>query len=436
VTVSARALEEALAEIVGRAHVVSDPAALSAASIDGRQPRWLVSPGSTDEVSTILSLCSTERLAVAPRGSASAMGLGNPPRRLDLVVDMTRLTAVLDYVPEDMVATVQAGLTLDGLAAVLGKHAQMLALDPYGGASRSIGGVLATNASGPLRFRYGTGRDLLLGVRFAQADGTLTWGGAKVVKSVTGYDVPKLLAGSLGTLGLIAEATLRLHPAPVDTGSWLFAFDSRDRAGDFLSSILASTLEPDRLAWLNGGALRGLGQPPAPAALCVSVSTVPEAVRSQGVALVALGERSGGRAITMPAALWTKLGEALGASLVLRIAGEIRGQARWAGEVESRASRQGLSVAIVGEAGNGILRVALTGAIAPDVFASELVAPLRAALQGEGGSLVVERAPLPLKGATDVWGPVPEMALGVMRRLKAEFDPLGILNPGRFVGGL
>ncbi|HWM77308.1 MAG TPA: FAD-binding oxidoreductase [Methylomirabilota bacterium] len=435
-TVSAPALEDALAEIVGRPHVVSDPAALSAASIDGRQPRWLVSPGSTDEVSRILALCSTERLAVAPRGSGSTMGLGNPPRRLDLVVDMSRLAAVLDYVPEDMVATVQAGLTLDGLASVLGKHAQMLALDPHGGAARSIGGVLATNASGPLRFRYGTGRDLLLGVRFAQADGTVTWGGAKVVKSVTGYDVPKLLAGSLGTLGLIAEATLRLHPAPVDTGSWLFAFDGTERAGDFLSAILASTLEPDRLAWLNDGALRGLGQPPALAALCVSISTVPEAVRSQGATLVALGERSGGRAVMIPAALWTKLGEALGAPLVLRIAGEIRGAARWAGEVESIASRQGLSVAIVGEAGNGILRVALTGAIAPDVFARELVAPLRAALQGEGGSLVIERAPLPLKGATDVWGPVPEIALGVMRRLKAEFDPLGILNPGRFVGGL
>jgi len=436
VTVSAPAVGEALAEIVGRAHVVSDPAALSAVSIDGLEPRWLVSPGSTDEVSRILALCSTERLAVAPRGSASAMGLGNPPRRLDLSVDMSRLTAVLDYVPEDMVATVQAGLTLEGLASVLGKHAQMLALDPHGGASRSIGGVLATNASGPLRFRYGTGRDLLLGVRFVQADGTVTWGGAKVVKSVTGYDVPKLLAGSLGTLGLIAETTLRLHPAPVDTGSWLFAFDSTERAGDFLSSILASTLEPDRLAWLNDGALRGLGQLPALAALCVSISTVPEAVRSQGATLVALGERSSGRAVMIPAALWTKLGEALGAPLVLRIAGEIRGAARWAGEIESIASRQGLSVAIVGEAGNGILRVALTGAIAPDVFARELVAPLRAALQGEGGSLVIERAPLPLKGATDVWGPVPEIALGVMRRLKAEFDPLGILNPGRFVGGL
>jgi glycolate oxidase FAD binding subunit len=93
-------------------------------------------------------------------------------------------------------------------------------------------------------------------------------------------------------------------------------------------------------------------------------------------------------------------------------------------------------VAVVGEAGNGILRVALTGAIAPDVFASKLVAPLRAALREEGGSLVIERAPLSLKGATDVWGSLPEIALGVMSRLKAEFDPLGILNPGRFVGGL
>jgi glycolate oxidase FAD binding subunit len=436
VTVPAPALEGAVAEIVGRAHVISDPAALSAASIDGHQPRWLVSPGSTDEVSKLLALCSTERLAVAPRGSGSCMGLGNPPRRLDLVVDMTRLTAVLDYVPEDMVATVQAGLTLDGLASLLGKQAQMLALDPHGGASRSIGGVLATNASGPLRFRYGTGRDLLLGVRFAQADGTVTWGGAKVVKSVTGYDIPKLLAGSLGTLGIIAEATLRLHPAPVETGSWLFAFDSRERAGDFLAAILASTLEPDRMAWLNDGALRRLGQPPATAALCVSISTVAEAVRSQGAALAGVGERGGSRAIEIPAAFWTKLGEALEAPLVLKIAGEIRGAARWAGEVESSAFRQGLSVAIVGEAGNGILRVALTGAIAPDVLASELVAPLRAALREEGGSLVIERAPLSLKGATDVWGPLPEIALGVMSRLKAEFDPLGILNPGRFVGGL
>jgi FAD/FMN-containing dehydrogenases len=112
-----------------------------------------------------------------------------------------------------MIATVQAGVRLDVLGRELGKHGQMLALDPYGRPTRTVGGVLACGASGPRRFRYGTGRDLLLGARFVQADGTVTWGGSKVVKSVTGYDVPKLLAGSLGTLGVIVEATLRLHPS-------------------------------------------------------------------------------------------------------------------------------------------------------------------------------------------------------------------------------
>jgi glycolate oxidase FAD binding subunit len=118
---------------------------------------------------------------------------------VDLALDLSRLTGIMEYVPADMVATVQAGVRLDVLGRELGKHGQMLALDPYGGLSRTVGGVLACGASGPRRFRYGTGRDLLLGARFVQADGTVTWGGSKVVKSVTGYDVPKLLAGSLGT---------------------------------------------------------------------------------------------------------------------------------------------------------------------------------------------------------------------------------------------
>ncbi len=158
-----------------------------------------------------------ERLAVAPRGSGSSLGLGHPPRRLDLVLDLSRLDAIEEYVPEDMVASVGAGARLGALAERFGAHRQMLAVDPPGGAVRSVGGVLATGASGPLRFRYGRTRDLLLGVRFVQADGLLTWGGAKVVKSVTGYDVPKLLVGSLGTLGVIVRrrsGCTRARPRP------------------------------------------------------------------------------------------------------------------------------------------------------------------------------------------------------------------------------
>ncbi|HEY7253013.1 MAG TPA: FAD-binding oxidoreductase, partial [Methylomirabilota bacterium] len=184
--VSAPALHDALLDIAGAAHVLRDAGALAPYAVDGVIPSAVVRPGSPDEVSRVLALATAEKLAVIPRGAGTAQGLGNPPRRLDLVLELGRLTAVRDYVPEDMVATVEAGLTLGGLTAHLTSHRQMLALDPPGGEPRTIGGVLATHASGPRRFRYGTGRDLLLGARFVQADGTITWGGAKVVKSVTG----------------------------------------------------------------------------------------------------------------------------------------------------------------------------------------------------------------------------------------------------------
>jgi len=436
VAVSAPALGDAFAAIVGGEHLTTAPSQLAAAAIDGATPRWLARPGSLDQVSRVMALASAEGLAVAPRGSGSALDLGAPPSRLDAVLDLSRLAGILDYVPADMVATVQAGVTLDTLGRELGKHGQMLALDPYGGASRTVGGVLATNASGPRRFRYGTGRDLLLGARFVQADGTVTQGGSKVVKSVTGYDIPKLLTGSLGTLGVIVEATLRLHPVQPASGSWLFSFTSREAAGALAAGVLASSLEPERLAWLNAGALERLGSEKAEAAVAVSVATVAEAVTSQGALLGSMAARFGARVSALDEGFWTRMGGALASPMVVKLASEIRRLPFWAGEIERVTSRHGLTVSLVGETGNGILRAALEGSVSPDTWARELVAPLREALAAEGGSLVVERAPLDLKRAADVWGPIPEVALAVMKRLKGEFDPRGVLNPGRFVGGL
>jgi glycolate oxidase FAD binding subunit len=436
VAVSVPALGEAFAAIVGGEHLTTAPSQLAAAAIDGATPRWLARPGSLDQVSRVMALASAEGLAVAPRGSGSALDLGAPPSRLDAVLDLSRLAGILEYVPADMVATVQAGVTLDTLGRELGKHGQMLALDPYGGASRTVGGVLATNASGQRRFRYGTGRDLLLGARFVQADGTVTWGGSKVVKSVTGYDIPKLLTGSLGTLGVIVEATLRLHPVQPASGSWLFSFTSREAAGALAAGVLASSLEPERLAWLNAGALDRVGSEKAEAAVAVSVATVAEAVTSQGALLGSMAARFGARVSALDEGFWTRMGGALASPMVVKLASEIRRLPFWAGEIERVTSRHGLTVSLVGETGNGILRAALEGSVSPDTWARELVAPLREALAAEGGSLVVERAPLDLKRAADVWGPLPETALAVMKRLKAEFDPRRVLNPGRFVGGL
>ncbi len=301
---------------------------------------------------------------------------------------------------------------------------------------RTIGGVLATNASGPLRFRYGTARDLLLGLRFVQADGTITWGGSRVVKSVTGYDVPKLLVGSLGTLGVIVGATLRLHPTPAATGSWLSSFASADAAQSFLAALLSSSLEPDRLAVVNESAGRYCGWACQGAAVLASVGSVEEAVAAQGAALADLALREGGRIEPVSISAWAGLVAALDAPVVLKLACEIRRVMAWLTRAEDLAARAGLSAACVGQAGNGVLHLAVRGATSGKALGQSLVAPLREALGEEGGSVVVERAPEALKVDLDVWGPISQDSLAIMARLKSEFDPLGVLNPGRFVGGL
>jgi glycolate oxidase FAD binding subunit len=434
--VSLPALGDALADIVGREQLQSDRASLDRYAVDGMAPCWVARPGAVDEVSRLLTLANAERLAVAPRGGGSGLALGNVPRRLDLVIDTGRLDGLTEYVPDDMVASVQSGVRLNALASELAARGQMLALDPPGRASRSIGGALASHASGPLRFRYGTARDLLLGVRFVQADGTVTWGGAKVVKSVTGYDVPKLMVGSLGTLGVIVEATLRLHPIPPASGSWLIRHDSAEGAERVVAAILDSSLEPDRLVIVNETAADLCGLPGHKLSLLVSVGSVKEAVDSQGAALARLARSHESEVETIASSVWGSLDSAVHGRVILRLSCEPRRLLFWLVELERRSTRAGLVASIVGQAGNGVLQAALRGDVSPGALGNELLDPLREQLRAEGGSVVVESAPPELKAGLDVWGPVSPESFAIMKRLKQEFDPNGVLNPGRFVGGL
>ena len=434
--VSPPALREALADAVGGEHLVSDSAALARYAVDGLTPRWVARAESVEGVSRLLALARGEGLAVAPRGSGSSLALGNPPRRLDVVLDLARLSAITDYVPEDMVASVEAGLPLATLAGRLAERGQMLALDPIGGSSRTIGGILAANASGPLRTRYGTGRDLLLGTRFVQADGTITWGGARVVKSVTGYDVPKLMVGSLGTLGVIVGATLRLHPLPPASRSWFIDLHAREAAESFLAGLGDSTLEPDRVVLVNAGARHALGHTNHDLAVLVSIGSVDEAVLSQGAALARLAGAHGGEVRSLRSSDWGNLGAALAGLVELKLSCEPARLVFWLAELERLSSRLGLPASIVAQAANGCLQAALDGPVAGVTLHEHLLRPLRDGLGPEGGSLVVGRASADLKTHFDVWGPISLESLAIMTRLKREFDPDGILNPGRFVGGL
>lgn len=430
--VSSATLAQAFAAIAGPEGVRAGP---DAGAVDGALPRWVVVPRSVEELARAVGLASDEGLRVVPRGSGSALGLGHPVERVDVVVDLRRLDAIVEYNPEDLTATVQAGMALGALAARLAPRGQWLPLDPPGGVGRTLGGVTATGASGPLRVRYGTMRDLLLGARFAQADGVLTWGGAKVVKSVTGYDVPKLMVGALGTLGVLAELTVRLHPAPACERSWLATFADAEAAQAFVAALVDSPLQPNRVEWLNGGAARAWGVS-APAALAVSVGSVEAAVLAQGERLGALARAAGGSWQAAGAHAWLGHGAADPAATVLRVTTLASHLATTIGDIEAALRRVAPSATatVSGCAPLGVLRALIDGATPAEGAA--LVARLRDAVAPVDGAVVVERAPAALRAAVDPWGPVPAPSLSLMAAVKRQFDPGGILNPGRFVGGL
>ncbi len=437
--VSAAALTGALSEIVDSERLLTDRRVLERYAVDALVPRWLTLPTGVEELSGLLRLAWEEHLAVIPRGSGRRMGLGNRPTRVDLVVDLSRFSELVEYEPDDLTVTVQAGITLESLAARLASRRQFLPLDPLMGTHRTVGGVIATNDSGPLRLRYGTARDLVLGARFVQADGTVTWGGARVVKSVTGYDIPKLLVGSLGSLGVLAELTFRLHPLPEAEEHQLVSFPSAEQAGEFLASILDSSLQPSRLELLNGEALAGLGLPVAPAAVAVTVGSVVEAVRNQVTTLEAVARRSGAdRHTSVAPGFWQELGRGLSdeGGLLLKIVTLPALVTDRFSLITRLAASLGLRARMMAEAGNGVLRSRLEGSLSAEEWDQRVIVTLREQVASEGGSVVVEAAPRALKESLDVWGPADPGALAIMKRLKAEFDPRGILNPGRYVAHL
>src|SRR5918995_3057509 len=201
---------EDLQRIVGEEHARE---ATSEDAVDGVGPSFVAEPGSVEETSELLRFAAEEGLAVSPRGGGTKASLGNPPRELDLILSTVRMDEVIEHVPGDQVVRVQAGIRLRDLQERLAGSDQMLGIDPPEEGA-TVGGAVAANSTGPRRYRYGTIRDLIIGITVILSDGTVAKAGGKVVKNVAGYDLSKLFTGSLGTLGVIANANFRLHPRP------------------------------------------------------------------------------------------------------------------------------------------------------------------------------------------------------------------------------
>ena len=225
-TDSPKAVRAAMERALGAESLSNDPAGYS---IDGLHPKVVVVPNNPQQLSQAMSAAWEEGMAVAPWGGGTRMQLGNAIRRLDVIVDLSRLNRVVQHNPADLTVTVEAGITLTSLQQGLAEHGQLLALDPPLPDRASIGGTLAARVSGPLRWQYGNARDLVLGMKVVQADGMVTKSGGQVVKNVSGYDMARLHVGGLGTLGIISEVSFKLTPLPRNQATVLAAFDSGRR---------------------------------------------------------------------------------------------------------------------------------------------------------------------------------------------------------------
>ena len=416
-----RSLAEDLGGIVGKENVRE---ATAEDAIDGIEPSLVVEPGSVEEISAVMTLASREGLAVSPRGGGTKAGWGAPPRSLDLVLSTVRLDAITEHVPGDQIVRTQSGVKLGALQEKLAEANQMLAFDPPE-KDATVGGVVAANSSGPRRYKYGTVRDLIIGITVVLADGTVAKAGGKVVKNVAGYDLSKLFTGSFGTLGVIADANFRLHPRPEAVRTVAVEVESSQAARDAAQAIVHSQVEATAVE-LHWGEETKL--------VSVLLESIPDGIGAKEEAASFL-LKTFGKVRTLDEEaddLRPPSTDSAGYEVDIKIGAPPAELTSVLDSILNAAERRGATVSMTGHAGSGVTYAGLSGEEDDLVGLVEEVREIRTR---SGGSVIVRRAPASFKDKVDVWGPAGDY-LGLTRRVKEKFDPGYFMNPGRFIGGI
>jgi glycolate oxidase FAD binding subunit len=377
-------------------------------------------PASAPDAAALLRSASEEGRTVRFRGGGTKLGWGCLAPEPDLAVSTGGLKRLVEHNVGDLTAVAEAGVALAHAQEAFAAEGQMLALDPPAIDGSTIGGVIATGESGPLRHRFGSPRDLVIGIKVALPDGTIAKAGGKVIKNVAGYDLGKLFSGSFGTLGLITEVALRLHPRPTGMATALLRGADPDALAAAAAALSHAPLEQLALdvSWTagRGEVLSRFGgataREQAEAALC------------EGRDVAGLARET----VDDDEHLWReqRARQRSKGGTVVRVSGL---QSRLA-DILHAAERHGATVA--GRAASGLCWLALDERDPDEALAA--VEDLRRELQPL--RCVVLDAPEDVRAALDPWGPHDDRALALMRRVKAQFDPKGICNPGMFVGGM
>jgi len=387
---------------------VATQVAVAERVIDGLQPSRTLRPDTTDDLATVVTGANREREAVVLWGGGTRIGVGDPPTRYDIAVDLTGLSGIVEHSPADLVCTVRAGTTLAELARALSATGQRWPVEAPSPERATVGGTIASAAAGPSRLRYQHPRDWILGCTAVLGDGTITHAGGRVVKNVTGYDLTRLYSGSYGTLVALAEVTLKLIALPERAVTLRATVADLPGALRVAAELRATHLPLDALAVVTGGAAERVGD--ARTSVFIRVAGTDGAV--ERVART-VRERSG--AAPFDARVWDDIAS-------LPATSERVARAGWPAGHDIPAGLD-LSSAVV-YPGSGI-------AFALATLDVETFARMRSSLEAADGTLIVERADADFKRAVGgAWGR-PRVPLAVARALKDRFDPRGVLAPGR-----
>ena len=444
---NSRALHDELQRIVGESGILPEEQ-VAAYTFDGYVPKAVVLPTSVQEIQEILQFAGKQGLSVMPAGTGTKLGIGNLPEKVDIVLATTRLNSVVEYEPADLTVTVESGIRLRDLQTELAKHRQYLALNPPSADRCTIGGIVATNASGSFRLRHGTARNQVLGLRVVQADGTMVKSGGKVVKNVAGYDLNKLYIGAFGTLGIITEVTLKLSPIPVRQAILTADFQNVQDAVDTGLAIVGSQTLPMFVnLFVNSDPTRAKIEAPADESksmLVVGFGGDPETVTWQLTQCQGIMEQKGAIGVTIvedesiqhlqEAVQEFSANDKNTESVVAKLNLKRTDLAEFATQiVEANWTRNAQIMALLG---SGVVSVNIPVTSDTDYQSlADALTQLRQAAMSKQGNLIIEIAPLELKRHIDVWGSV-EGTLSLMKQIKAKFDPTGLLNPGRFISSI
>ncbi|MGI5837412.1 MAG: FAD-binding oxidoreductase [Chloroflexota bacterium] len=436
-----------LAEIVGPDNVLAgEKGALYSAF--GEQPLAAVLPSSEKEIADVVKVANAEKVQVVVWGSGSKQDVEPVQTREGIVLGTTKLVA-LDLDAANLTVAVGAGMLVDELQAELAKARLFLPLDPVDSARSTIGGMLATNSSGPNRLLYRTARDMVLGMRIVTPFGQAIKVGGKTVKDVAGYDMKKLYIGSWGTLGAITEATFRLLPLPEAKATVAMIFSQLSGSCNTVGDILASFMRPSTAELISSGALPAdaefkLGLKQGEYLLAVQVEGAKEAVDRQKKDLQELARKREARALsilegTEEATLWQQRKLVFARMPKDRPAMLVKGSVLikrvidFVGGLIELQENHGLQVAFASHAGNGIVYSLISAEQGQEERLVTAAGELQQLAARCGGFAIPLKASQAISKRLQYWPPRDDY--GVMQRIKAQLDPNNLWSPARTPGG-